>query len=147
MSGKRAVLLGATGLVGGHCLDLLARESAYARVVSLVRREVPPASEKHDVSVIDFGNPSSYERLFQACDDVYCCLGTTIKKAGSQSAFRTVDYTYPLQVAERATRAGVHQFLLVSALGANPESGVFYNRVKGELERDLQKLGLRALHI
>jgi uncharacterized protein YbjT (DUF2867 family) len=82
-----------------------------------------------------------------AAEDVFCCLGTTIKKAGSQEAFRRVDYDYPLQLAQLQFRGGSQQFLLVSAMGADAESSIFYSRVKGELENALQSIGYNSLHI
>jgi len=78
---------------------------------------------------------------------VYCCLGTTIKKAGSQDAFRRVDHDYVVALAQAAKQAGARRFLLVSALGANPRSHIFYNRVKGEVERDVSAVAFAAVHI
>jgi uncharacterized protein YbjT (DUF2867 family) len=84
---------------------------------------------------------------FAGVNDVFCALGTTIAKAGSQPAFRAVDYELPMRAARAAKGAGVEQFLLVSSVGANPESGNFYLRTKGELEHDLATVGFKALHI
>jgi uncharacterized protein YbjT (DUF2867 family) len=79
--------------------------------------------------------------------EVFCCLGTTIKKAGSQAAFRKVDFEYPVEIAKLAAQNNAEQFLLVTALGANPESAIFYSRVKGEVEIAVQRLPYRAIHI
>lgn len=76
------------------------------------------------------------------CTEVFCCLGTTIRKAGSQEAFRRVDHDYPLALAQRAGTGGARQFLMVSALDANAGSSIFYSRVKGETERDIAAIGL-----
>jgi uncharacterized protein YbjT (DUF2867 family) len=136
---RTALLLRATGLVGGHCLDLLLAEPAYARVVVLGRRLLPrehPELEQHRV---DFDRLAEHAERF-AVDDVFCCLGTTIGKAGSQEAFRKVDLVYPHEAARLAVEQGARQFLLVSALGADPTSRVFYNRVKGEAELAVQGL-------
>jgi uncharacterized protein YbjT (DUF2867 family) len=84
---------------------------------------------------------------FPAGDDVFCCLGTTIKTAGSQQAFRKVDYDYVLGFARAGQRAGSAQFLLVSALGADPASRIFYSRVKGEIEAAVRQLPYRGIQI
>ena len=130
-------------MVGSHCLDELLRHPSYARVHAWVRRPLPRTHRKLKQREIDF-------ELLQAqaveVDDVLCCVGTTIAVAGSQDAFRRVDYNYPLALADQAAAAGSTHFLLVSALGADAASGVFYNRVKGELERDIGKLGLARWH-
>jgi uncharacterized protein YbjT (DUF2867 family) len=148
MTARSIALFGATGLVGRECLHLLLAHAEFTRVVVCVRRpitlEVPPAQRaKLELQVIDF------ERLAQAAellavDQILCALGTTIRKAGSQPAFRTVDFTYPEQIARFGLERGARHFLLVSALGANARSGVFYNRVKGELEDVVRSLPYRA---
>jgi uncharacterized protein YbjT (DUF2867 family) len=143
---RTALVLGATGLIGGHLVRLLAAQPEYGRVVALVRRPTGLRHPKLAERIVD------YERLAEArdafaVDDLFCCLGTTIKKAGSQDAFRRVDYDYPMAAARLAKEAGVKRFLLVSSMGADPRATVFYSRVKGELERDLAALGLPALLI
>jgi uncharacterized protein YbjT (DUF2867 family) len=143
MSAKTALVVGASGLVGSHCLDELLQHPDYARVETWVRRPLAREHPRLLQRQIDF-------ELLQAqvleADDVFCCLGTTIAVAGSREAFRRVDYSYPLALAGLAAAAGSTSFLLVSALGADAASSVFYNRVKGELERDIRKLGLRRWH-
>ena len=141
---RTALLLGATGLVGGHCLSLLLQERAYARVHVLTRRPLPQSHPRLVEHVVDF------DRLDPDVvrgDDVFCCLGTTIAVAGSQPAFRRVDHDYPLEVARLARKNGARHFLLVSSLGADAGSRVFYNRVKGETEDDLRALGYPGLVI
>jgi uncharacterized protein YbjT (DUF2867 family) len=144
--GRSAMLLGASGLVGGHCMRLLLAEPAYARVHAFVRRPLGHAHAKLAEHVVDF------DRLDQStvetrADDVFCCLGTTIAKAGSREAFRRVDHDYPLAAARVALRNGARRFLLVSALGADPRSRVFYNRVKGEVERAVSEIGFEGVVI
>lgn len=144
--GRSALLLGATGLVGGHCLELLLGSDRYRRVVVLGRRRLDrrlPRLEQHQV---DFDRLAEHAALFRV-DDVYCCLGTTIARAGSQEAFRRVDHDYVVEAARLASDAGAEQFLLVSALGADPGSRVFYNRVKGETEAAVKRFSFRALWI
>src|SRR5690606_24320068 len=80
-------------------------------------------------------------------DDVFCCLGTTIKKAGSQNAFRRVDYDYPVALGKLAKSAGAKRFLVISAMGADARSNIFYSRVKGQMEEALKKMEFPALHI
>ncbi len=145
---RRVLLVGGSGVVGKECLRQLAADPSVARVTALVRRPLPdaPTSANVDVVVTDFATLESHPEYF-AVDQVVCALGTTIKVAGSQEAFRAVDYELPLRVATLARAAGATHYLLVSALGAAKDSGVFYNRVKGELEEALAALGFRSLTI
>lgn len=141
---KKALVVGATGLIGNQLLDLLLETDYYVEVRVLVRK---PLGRKHPrlVEVVyDFKKP---EKEAVIGDDIFCCLGTTMKKAGSKEAFYAVDYEYPLQTARIALTNGATQYLIVTAMGANPESTFFYNRVKGEVEEDLRSLGYRGLHI
>jgi uncharacterized protein YbjT (DUF2867 family) len=137
---KQALLAGATGLVGGQLLTRLLAHPAYSRVEVLVRRELPVRNPKLVQRVVDFEHLEAVSGI--SADDVFCCLGTTIRKAGSQQAFRRVDHDYPLALAGLAKAAGAQQFLMVSALGADARSSVFYSRVKGETERDIAATGL-----
>lgn len=107
-----------------------------------------PAQKDRKLTTVlsDFSDLERHTSHFSA-DDLFCCLGTTIRKAGSQQAFRTVDYDYPLQVARLARQQGTRQFLLVSALGANPDSKIFYNKVKGELEETVKQIDFRGIQI
>ena len=143
---RTALLLGATGLVGGHCLDLLLNDSAYGKVVVLGRRLVRTEHAKLEQHVVDFEHPSDFASLMLA-RDVFSCLGTTIKKAGSKENFRRVDFTYQLGTARLAAEQGARELLLVSALGADARSSIFYNRVKGELEEAVSKLAYEAVNI
>ncbi|MCU0803941.1 MAG: NAD(P)H-binding protein [Burkholderiales bacterium] len=146
---KSVTLAGATGLVGGEALRLLLADPAFSRVAAIVRRPLEGAiagERKLEQRVVDF------ERLEQRpppldVDTIVCALGTTIKAAGSQEAFRRVDYDYPLALARLGLAAGAKQFVLVSALGASAKSPVFYNRVKGELEDAVRSLGYASVVI
>lgn len=140
---RTALVAGATGLTGGHLLSQLLADTRYARVIALVRRPALPAAPKLSELAIDF---DALPALAKA-DDAYCCLGTTIKKAGSQAAFREVDFEFVLDFARAARQAGVKQFLVMSSLGADARSAVFYSRVKGEMEHALREIGFEALHI
>jgi uncharacterized protein YbjT (DUF2867 family) len=144
--GRTALVAGASGLVGGHLLQLLVADGAYARVVALARRELAARHAKLEQRVVDFGALDTYSNLPRT-DDVFCCLGTTIKTAGSQAAFRRVDHDYVLGFARAGRRAGGRQFLLVSALGADPASRIFYSRVKGEVEAAVRQLTYDGIQI
>jgi uncharacterized protein YbjT (DUF2867 family) len=143
-----ALLAGATGLVGRECLRLLAADEGVAEVRALVRRALPADSVGPRVRECraDFDRLHEHPQWFQV-DKVFCALGTTIRQAGSQEAFRRVDYEYPLAIAKAARGCGASHFLLVSALGASSRSRVFYNRVKGELEEAVQALGYPSVTI
>lgn len=143
---KIALIAGASGLVGSELFHILLESSYYTRVKVVVRKQLDAQHPKLEQVVADFDHLEQWrEHLF--ANDVYCCLGTTIKKAGSQEAFRKVDYEYPVKLALLAKEQGADRFLIVSALGANPDSRIFYSRTKGQLEEQLKKAGLSALHI
>jgi uncharacterized protein YbjT (DUF2867 family) len=141
-----ALLLGATGLIGGHVLTLLLESDRWGRVVTLGRRPMPQAEPEHTHHVIDFEQMAERPELL-ACDDVFCCLGTTIKQAGSEAAFARVDRDYPFEAARLAHGRGATQYLLVSSIGANPKSSFFYTRTKGEAEEALKEVGFESLSI
>jgi uncharacterized protein YbjT (DUF2867 family) len=145
---QSVLLAGATGLVGGECLRLLLADPAFDPVHVVVRRPLPPAaaSGKLQQHVTDLDQMAAALAKLQV-DAVFCALGTTIKKAGSQEAFRKVDFDYPLALARVALQRGARHYLLVSSLGADSGSRVFYSRTKGELEEALAALPFRSLTI
>jgi uncharacterized protein YbjT (DUF2867 family) len=143
---RTALVAGASGLVGGHLLQLLLADGAYTRVVTLARRELAVRHAKLEQRVVDFGALDTFSD-FPRTDDVFCCLGTTIRQAGSRDAFRRVDHDYVLALARVGRRAGGRQFLLVSALGADPASRIFYSRVKGEVEATVRQLPYEGIQI
>jgi uncharacterized protein YbjT (DUF2867 family) len=143
MAQRTALLAGATGLVGSRVLRLLLESPHYSRVTILTRRWVELDHPRLEQLVVDFQSLPP----FGSPDDVFCALGSTIKKAGSQTAFREIDHDYPLAVARQAVEAGAKQFVLVSSVGADRRSGNFYLRVKGELEDALAALPFRSLHV
>lgn len=142
------LLAGATGLVGGEILRRLARDARVVQVRALVRRPLAPGDGGARVLECrtDFEHLEQHPEWFEV-DTVLCALGTTIRVAGSQAAFRRVDHDYPLAIARAARARGADHFLLVSALGADAHSRVFYNRVKGELEDAVRALGYRCVTI
>ncbi|HOO71351.1 MAG TPA: oxidoreductase [Spirochaetota bacterium] len=146
MKQKTALLVGATGLVGGKCLQLLLESDRYERVTVLVRRPTGLSHRKLNELRVNFDDLENHLSEMTG-DDVFCCLGTTIKKAGTQQNFIKVDHDYVLAVARAARAHGAGVFLVISAMGANPASKIFYNRVKGTVEQDLRNVGFDALHI
>jgi uncharacterized protein YbjT (DUF2867 family) len=143
-----ALLAGATGLVGRECLRLLSHDDDVSEVRALVRRPLPPASVGPRVRECrtDFDQLHAHPDWFKV-DWVFCALGSTMRQAGSRAAFRRVDYEYPIAIAMAALERGAQHFLLVSAAGANARSGIFYNRVKGELEDAIRELGYSSVTI
>ena len=146
MKTRKALIAGASGLVGGHCLRLLLESEIYEQVTTFVRKELPLSDGKLVQRVIDFDRMARLS-TFPRVDDVFCCLGTTIKTAGSQEAFTKVDFTYAYELARLASLSRSRQFLLVSSMGANPKSHIFYSRVKGEVEEAVKKLAFEGLYI
>lgn len=146
MQTTSALIIGASGLVGSYCLRKLLATPYYGKVIALTRRALDVAHAKLDQHIVDFDNLSKFSQLIKA-DDVFCTLGTTIRKAGSKEAFEKVDYTYPCEVARLAVANGAKQFLIVTAIGANERSSVFYNRVKGKVEHAIKVLPYQSIHI
>lgn len=144
--GRKAALLGASGMTGRQLAELLVFDPLYNEVRLLLRTPLPLEGRRIVQSTVDFQRLNEHEALF-AVNDLYICLGTTMRKAGSEEAFRQVDYVYPLSAARMAKARGVERVFVITALGSDPASSIFYNRVKGELERDLAALQLPELHI
>lgn len=134
-----ALILGATGLVGGELLDQLLDDPSYERVVVITRRPTGRTHAKLDEQVFELAHIERHADVF-AVHHIFCALGTTIRQAGSQERFRHVDHDSVLMAARAGRARGARHFLVVSSLGANPKSRVFYNRVKGEVENDLRAL-------
>jgi uncharacterized protein YbjT (DUF2867 family) len=144
--GKTALLIGATGLVGGHVLNELLADNDYSSVTVLTRKTLNIHHPKLKEVLVDFDQIEKYAADIKA-DTIFCCLGTTIGKAGSQDAFKKVDYEYPLRVGEIAKQNGAQTYLLISALGSSKSSIIFYNRVKAETEEAIKNLQFNSLHI
>jgi uncharacterized protein YbjT (DUF2867 family) len=143
-----AVLAGATGLVGGECLKQLLASPRYERVIAVTRRKLD-RSLQHDKLrevVVEFAQLGDASGRLRG-DHVFCALGTTIRKAGSQQRFREVDCDYPLRLAQLTLGNGARHFSVVSALGASRSSPFFYSRVKGEMEAGLRQMGWPSLAI
>ena len=138
---KAALLLGASGLVGNQLLDQLLDSPHYSQVVALVRRPLDIQHPKLRQEVVDFDhiNPAVLHG-----EDLYCALGTTLRKAGSKEAQYKIDCSYPTEIGRLAHQHGVRQYLLVSSLGADAKSSNFYLKTKGELENNLEAMGFDA---
>ncbi len=141
---KTALIAGASGLTGSHLARLMLEGSAYNTVKVLARKPLDIKHSSLEQIIYDYGKPD--KELIKA-DHVYCCLGTTIKKAGSREAFKKVDYDYPLQIAKMAHQNGSQKFALISAIGANPGSKIFYNRVKGQVEEAVKDIPFETTYI
>lgn len=143
---KTALIAGATGLVGSELLQQLINEPTYNKIHILVRKEIDIKSDKVIQHIIDFEKLDTFE-IKEPINHVFCTLGTTIKKAKTKENFRKVDYDYVYELGKKAQQWNADKFLVVSSLGANAKSKIFYNRVKGEVEKALSELKLNQLFI
>jgi len=142
----KAIIAGASGLIGGILLDILLQQPDYDEVLVLVRKELPIRHPKLTQLVIDFDRLGDYEGQIKG-HVVFSCLGSTMKKTPDHSVYRKIDHDYPLRLAQIALQNGIGQFHLVSSMGANAASSFFYTKLKGETEDDIKKVGLQRLHI
>lgn len=134
----KALIIGATGLCGKNCLYQLLKDPDYNKIDIWVRKTSGISHPKLTEKVIDFNNIESQERT--DAQHVFCCLGTTIKKAGNQENFYKTDHDYVIAAANIAARSGAEKFLYISSIGANSNSRNFYLRTKGKTEEDLKKV-------
>lgn len=144
MDKKTAVIIGASGLIGQELLQQLLQDERYSKITALVRRPLDIEHEKLEQTRYDFDWPNADLVIG---DEFFCCLGTTIKTAGSQTAFRKVDYDYVLETAKMALANGTKKMAMISSMGADKNSKVFYSRIKGEIEAALQELNYETCHI
>lgn len=142
---RTALVAGSTGLIGGQLLSLLMEDPYYDKVIALSRKPLALTHAKLQNILVEVDQLNQHKDL--KAEDVFCCLGTTIKQAKTKEAFRKVDFDYPLALANKAKTNGAKQFLLVSALGSNKNSSIFYNRVKGEVEEAIAAVGYDSFHI
>jgi uncharacterized protein YbjT (DUF2867 family) len=143
---KTAIIIGATGLVGSHLLELLKEDGRFGSVLVFGRRPSGPPHPKITEYIVDFDKPAEW-RQYVAGDVLFSSLGTTIRKAGSQEAQYKIDYTYQFETAKMAAGAGTATYVLVSAANSDPASRIFYSRIKGELERDIRELPFSRIRI
>jgi uncharacterized protein YbjT (DUF2867 family) len=140
---KTALVFGATGQTGEHLTDLLLVDDRYTTVKLFVRKSTGKQHSKLVEIVNDLSDVSKIQNEI-AGNDLFCCLGTTIKKAGSQEAFKKVDYYLPLAIAKAAKTNSVETMITMSSVGANAKSGNFYSKTKGEVEQDIAKVGIAS---
>ncbi|MFD0679187.1 MULTISPECIES: oxidoreductase [unclassified Paenibacillus] len=145
--GHTAVIAGATGLIGGELVRGLLEDPFFDQVIALVRKETSLAHEKLIQVVTDYEALEDAVKQYLSDAYVFCCLGTTIKKAGSKEQFRKVDYEYPMLLGRLALQYGAAEYLIVTSMGASAGSAFFYNQIKGEVEEGLSKLQLPSLQI
>ncbi|MBT2679693.1 NAD-dependent epimerase/dehydratase family protein [Bacillus sp. ISL-35] len=139
MAGKTALIAGATGLIGKELLQFLLNGNDYDKVIAIVRRSVGIDHPKLDERIVQFDHLEQSKELFSV-DDVFCCLGTTIKKAKTKEAMWKIDVEYPVSIARMASSEGAKKFLLVSSMNADAESAIFYPRMKGKLEEEIKQI-------
>jgi uncharacterized protein YbjT (DUF2867 family) len=144
--GKVALLAGTTGLIGSQLLELLLADNDYDRVIAISRKSLDKTHPKLENLVCNLNELENHSTSLKA-DDVFCCLGTTMKNAKTKQAFRAVDYDAPVAIAKIAKDSGAKRYLLISALGANKDSSIFYNQVKGEVEEAIAQVGFDSFHI
>ncbi|HMQ01185.1 MAG TPA: NAD-dependent epimerase/dehydratase family protein [Cyclobacteriaceae bacterium] len=145
-STRTALIAGASGLIGSFLLHELLNSKHYTKIIVLSRKPLNIADESVQEIITDPATLAQHADELMA-DDVFCCLGTTMAKARSKEKFYEVDFTYPYELAKICKQNGAHQYLLVSAMGADKRSMVYYNRVKGEVEEAIRDVQFEGLHI
>ncbi len=140
---RKALVLGASGLTGSYLLEILLESNFYSQVTIYVRKPLGRSHPKLVEQLVNFATIESWTNA----DDVFCCLGATIKTVKTREAFTLVDLYAPLHIAKLQLSAGSKRFLVVSAAGANPKSSVFYNKTKGRLEEALKQLNYSSIYI
>jgi uncharacterized protein YbjT (DUF2867 family) len=143
---KTALIIGATGLVGSHLLDLLLNDARFEKIKVFTRRPTGIKHSKLEEIVTDFDKMHEWSHQLSG-DVLFSALGTTIKKAGSKDTQYKIDFSYQYDVADHAKQNGVGTYVLVSSAGADPRSKVFYSRMKGELEEAISKLKFQNIRI
>ena len=143
---NKAVLAGASGLIGSALLNILLENSGYDEVILLVRNEIPINHPKLTQIKVNFFELDDYSAYLNG-QSMFCCLGTTRKKTPNLEEYRKIDHDYPVKLAEIGHKNGIKQFHLVSSLGANPKASNYYLKFKGETEEDIVKSGIPTIHI
>ena len=143
---KVAVLFGATGLIGNCCLRRLLVHQAYEKVISIGRGPIPASHPKLIHYEVDMSNPDNYRHLMRG-DDLFVCIGITMKKAGSKKAFYEIDHDLIFSIAKTGSLQGMNQLIFVSSIGADSRSPVYYLKVKGELEDDVRRLPYWSVYV
>ncbi len=143
---KKAIVVGATGLIGGFCLQELLKNSQYGQVLILVRKTLKMKHSKLKQLVVNFDHLEKFSKQLRA-DDIFCCLGTSRKKSPTPEAYRKIEFEYAFKLARIASQNKAHKFLTVSSVGADASSSYFYLKTKGEVEDIISSLPFKAVHI
>jgi uncharacterized protein YbjT (DUF2867 family) len=148
MPAEIAAVIGATGLIGSHLVQLLQKDSLFDTVRLLVRRPISFQHPKLELKLVNFSDPESFKLAIDGSNTVFCAVGTTQKKVGGdQEAYRKVDYDIPVGAARFSAETGVEKFLLVSSVGASSKSNNFYLKLKGEVEDAVQQTTIRSISV
>ena len=142
---KTAIILGATGLTGGYVLNALLDDNRYSKVILFSRSSVEIKHEKLKEILVDMFHLERYKSQFLA-DEVFCCVGTTKAKTPDKEQYKEIDYGIPVTVARICKEQQIPSLLIISALGANPNSSLFYSRLKGVMEKDVEEEQLEKVH-
>jgi uncharacterized protein YbjT (DUF2867 family) len=143
---KKAIIVGASGLIGSKLLDILLTQPDYGEVLSISRKKIKSANTKLKQLIVEFEHLDQFEESITG-NVIFCCLGTTKSQTPDEGEYRKIDHDYPVALADIALKNGIDEYHLVSAIGANSESSNFYTKLKGNTEEDIKKLGLPSLHI
>lgn len=145
---SKVLVLGATGMVGSHLVNLLVADPSITAVTVLSRRPIEKIHAKVDVKVVDFNNFDDYRNKFGSGDAIFCCIGTTMGQVkGNKDLYRSIDYDIPVNAGKIGLEKGFRQYAIVSSIGANAASGNFYLKLKGQVEENLSMLNFPSLHI
>jgi uncharacterized protein YbjT (DUF2867 family) len=143
---KKAIIAGASGLIGSNLLQILLDGNHYGQVLILVRKELPVKHKKLTQLIVDFDKLDNYANEITG-DVIFSCLGTTQAQTPDKTLYHKIDHDYPIKLAQLGLKNGVNQFHLVSAIGADAKSSTFYLKLKGETEEDITKVGISSLYI
>ncbi len=143
---KTAILLGATGLTGSLLLEKLLKDPSFEKIILFSRSSAKKKSAKIEEHIIDMFQLENHSEAFKA-DVVFCCIGTTKSKTPNKETYKKIDYGIPVTAEKLAKQNGIKTFIVISALGADPKSSVFYNKTKGEMQRDVLQQNIENTYI
>ncbi len=148
MSGKKAIVLGASGQIGHLLVEQLLRDDYFELLRIILRRPFDIKSPKIEEKIVDFETESEFRNALDKADVIFCCIGTTMKKVkGNKDLYRKIDFDIPVNSAKWGYENGLRQFAIVSAVGADPGSGNFYLHLKGEVEKSISEIPFESIHI